>query len=224
MTRLDLVNWIKTKLGYPVVNLELTDEMLSTCIDDALDEVNPWLPQEHVITIPVTGTCIDLTEHKVGTIVHIYKSPDDDVSADDGSIDPFTYKNYNLTDMSIVGSMLEQQRLGYYKDNMSYKLIGNKLYMDPGLPIPRSVTIEYYKDEYAVDVEDYTDRRYLKFLKDFSLAFARGMLGDIRGKFTASNSPVSLDGDSQDSKSQSELERLRQLLKDASNPTVFISD
>lgn len=222
MTREDLIEWVKTQLGYPVVDLEIPDVTISSCIDNALDEVTPWLPLEHIITVPVTGTCIDLTEYRVGTIVSIHKAPTDELNT--GTIDPFTYQHHDLTDMSIITNMLETQRIGYYKDNISYQLIGSQLYIDPGIPIPSTITIEYYLDDNSVDVEDYTDRRYLKFLKDFTLAFVRGVLSDIRGKYTPSNSPVMLDSDTQLDRSNSELHRLRQALEDASNASVFITD
>ena len=212
MTRDELVNWVKSKLGYPVVDIEIPDSTIELCIDDALEEVNPWLPQEHVLTVQLTGPTVDLTPYDVGTIVDVAKSPN-------GIIDA---QYLNPLDQAMAD--LTSQEMGYYKDNISYRLVNGILYIDTGYPPSSVITITYYIDENKVDVEDYTDKRYLKFLKDFALAFTRLILGDIRSKYTTSNSPVELDGESQTTKAQDELERLRQALVDADNPSVFITD
>ena len=97
----------------------------------------------------------------------------------------------------------------------------NILMLDVGSTNAKRVTIEYSPRIKSTD--DLVDEIYLNFIKQFALAFARETLAGIRGKFTVDGSPVSLDADNQDSKSSSELDRLRQELKDTVS-THFMID
>ena len=74
------------------------------------------------------------------------------------------------------------------------------------------MTIEY--SPIIDDLDTITDELYQKFVRRFSLAFARATLSDIRGKYSVSGSPVELDGSTQESKSDKELDLIRQELKD----------
>ena len=91
-TREAIVAWIKAKLGYPVVELELTDEQLDICIDDALDEISPWVVQRQYVTLPVSE-CIDLTEYNVSYVINVHKAN----GANESNVDaidvfsPYTY-------------------------------------------------------------------------------------------------------------------------------------
>jgi hypothetical protein len=216
-TREAIVAWIKAKLGYPVVELELTDEQLDICIDDALDEISPWVVQRQYVTLPVSE-CIDLTEYNVSYVINVHKAN----GANESNVDaidvfsPYTYMEVRGTFQGItynrVESQLYQNLLQSTKDNISYRFIKPKLYLDIGIPKATMVTIEYSPN--IDDLDSLTDPMYKKFVKRFSLAFARAMLSDIRGKFSVSGSPVELDGSTQDTKSERELDQLRQELKD----------
>ena len=72
-TRETITSWIKSKLGYPVVKLELTDEQLDICIDDALEEIAPWVVQRQYVTLPVSE-CIDLSEYNVAYVITVHKA------------------------------------------------------------------------------------------------------------------------------------------------------
>lgn len=225
--RAKLIEYVKTKLGYPIVDVELTNSMISTCIDDALDEVAPWVIEDKYITVPYSE-CIDLSEYNVAFIIHVYRAePRCASSSNTNEIDVFNpglstgYSDYGST-VSELERMMYYQNIDYIKDNISYTFINNKLYLDTGYPKGKNVTIRY--SEECLDVDDIKERVFSKFLKDFAVAFANELLGEIRGKVKVSGSPVELDADHKYSKSSSELERLRQAIRSHSTVTEFMSD
>jgi hypothetical protein len=73
MTRKDLVEYIKRKLGDPTFNVELTDEQYHDAIDDALEEINPWCTVFRYVTLDVTGSVIDLTKYNVADVTDVIK-------------------------------------------------------------------------------------------------------------------------------------------------------
>lgn len=225
-TRESITAWIKAKLGYPTVEIELTDEQLDICIDDALDEIAPWVVQRQYVTLPVQE-CIDLSEYNVAYVIAVHKA-DGAINTGDNSIDvfnPYTYMEVRSSYQGITYSRIEEQLFQNLqqstKDNISWKYIKPKLYLDIGVPVASQVTVEYSPN--IDDLDSLTDPMYKKFVKRFALAFARAILSDIRGKYSVSGSPVELDGSTQDSKSERELNELREELKDTVN-THFMVD
>lgn len=225
-TREAISAWIKAKLGYPTVEIELTDEQLNICIDDALDEIAPWVVQRQYVTLPVQE-CIDLSEYNVSYVIAVHKA-NGAANSSDNQLDvfsPYTYMEVRGSYQGITYSRIESQLFDNLqqatKDNISWKYIKPKLYLDIGVPVATQVTIEYSPN--IDDLDSLTDPMYKKFVKRFALAFARAILSDIRGKFSVSGSPVELDGSTQDSKSERELEELRQELRDTVN-THFMVD
>ena len=225
-TREAISAWIKAKLGYPTVEIELTDEQLDICIDDALDEIAPWVVQRQYVTLPVQE-CIDLSEYNVSYVIAVHKANGASNSSDNqlDVFSPYTYMEVRGSYQGITYSRIESQLFDNLqqatKDNISWKYIKPKLYLDIGVPVATQITIEYSPN--IDDLDSLTDPMYKKFVKRFALAFARAILSDIRGKFSVSGSPVELDGSTQDSKSERELEELRQELRDTVN-THFMVD
>lgn len=227
-TREAIIAWTKAKLGYPVVEVELTEEQLDICVDDALDEIAPWVVQRQYVTVPASE-CIDLSEYNVSYVINVHKANGSGGTVDNKSrVDVFDSSSYTMVRNSYQGvtyARIESQLFDNLqqstKDNISYRYIKPKLYLDVGVPTATMVTVEYSPN--IDDLDSITDPMYKKFVKRFALAFARAMLSDIRGKYNVSGSPVELDGSTQESKSDKELEQLRQELKDTVN-THFMVD
>lgn len=229
-TREAIVTWIKSKLGYPVIELELTEDQLDICIDDALEEIAPWVVQRQYVTVPASE-CIDLSKYNVSYVINVHKANGSDGTVDSNAksrVDVFDSSSYTMVRNSSQGityTRIESQLFDNLqqstKDNISYRYIKPKLYLDVGVPTATMVTVEYSPN--IDDLDSITDPMYKKFVKRFALAFARAMLSDIRGKYSVSGSPVELDGSTQESKSDKELEQLRQELKDTVN-THFMVD
>lgn len=224
--RRNLIEYIKMKLGYPTVDVELSDSQLNMCIEDALYEVLPWVVQDKYITIPAQE-CTDMTEYHIGLIIQVYKAEPrcGSVSSNIDVFNPGLSSSYGTSSYGSTVTELERmlyyQNLDYVKDNISYQYIDNKLYLDTGYPKCSNVTVRY--SEECFDVDDIKDLTFKKFLRDFSVAFANELLGEIRGK-VRTDAPLSLDYDHKYSKSSSELERLRQAISDNSSVSEYMSD
>lgn len=220
--------WIKRKLGYPVVNIELTDDQLEDSIDEALDEVAPWVVQPEYITVPFSNR-VDLKEYSVAYVINVFSAEsrtNQSGVVNGGVVDIFS-ANQNFGSASyrdalyvnLEQAILERTR-STMKGDISFKWIKPNLYVDMGSEISSSITIEYSPT--IKDVKDLTDELYFNFIKKFALCFARETLSDIRGKFRTSNSVVELDAEEQSSKSSAELERLREELKSTVSTNFMI--
>lgn len=214
-TRESIKGWIKRKLGYPTIEVELTSDQLEDCIDDALDEIAPWVVQRQLVTLPASE-CINVSQYGMAYVINVHKASTNLNSSQ--RVDVFNPYSYSVitSNRAMVYDRLEQvlynKTNNDLKDNISFRLVGDRLYLDVGYPPSENVTIEYSPK--INDVGTITDRLYQRFVRNFALAYARLILSDIRGKFKVSNSPVELDADAQDSKSSRELDTLRQELKD----------
>jgi uncharacterized protein YtpQ (UPF0354 family) len=66
---------VKTRLGSPVVDLAITDEMISKQIDFAINKIIPYLNNMEVIT--VYGKTVKFEHKKVYAVVRVTSSHDD---------------------------------------------------------------------------------------------------------------------------------------------------
>lgn len=246
ITRESLKRYIKSTLGSPILNVELTDEMLDDCIDDAINDMAPWIVLKRYLTVP-TEEVIDLSSYNVSHIIAVYKTRETGTSPIDNGrvVDVFSFRgtpyyyghdhaglcpicnnnsNYGLNAITNVVAeiQMQDQVMGYIKDNISFQWIPPNLYLDIGYPSSPGVTIEYCPILSDVDVlndelkNNYSDnaRLYLTYLKKLSVARARLRLSDIRGKFTVNNSPIELDGQNQYDRATTDIDTILQELKD----------
>ena len=245
-TRSSIIEWTKRQLGYPTLDVELTDDQLEDCVDNALDEVAPWVVQRQYITVPVEE-CIDLSSYNISYVIAVHKADSSQIDSirEDQALDvfsPSTYlrvsgSSYNRSIDELSGSItssmtsshmmsqlearVQDQTIGLFKDNISWKYIKPKLYLDVGYPTATQVTVEYSPEIDDIDV--ITDRFYQVITRKFTLAYARLLLSDVRGKYTVSGSPVELDASTQQEKANADIEYFREQLRDTVN-TQFITD
>lgn len=98
MVKHELMDYIKRQLGYPTVNVEVTDEQIEDCIRKAIDEINPWYTPFKYLTIDVGNHCVDLTEYNIKDVTDVMKVFDSASvtgSKRSSDIDPFTYSGMN---------------------------------------------------------------------------------------------------------------------------------
>lgn len=230
-TREYIYSWILRRLGAPTLSVELTPDQINDCIDEALDEVSPWVVQPAFITVPVTQM-IDLSSYEVDAayIINVHKT-DVGYNRANGSIDIFNPLSYFDIQSSRTYTYNALERILFdrtnqtLKDNISFKYIKPKLYLDIGYPGSSECVIEYSPSVKDVDLfsEDREDSRmYRKYLKGFSLAYARKILAEVRGKYTVDGSPVTLDADNQSSRADEELQNLRSEMRDTVSSQFII--
>lgn len=98
MNKNELINYVKRQLGYPTVNVELTDDQINDCIDRAIDEIKPWYTIFKYITIDVNNRSVtDLSEYKINDVTDVIKVFDLSNTTGENSVirDPFSYSGMN---------------------------------------------------------------------------------------------------------------------------------
>lgn len=229
-TKENVISWVKRQLGSPTIRVELEDEQILDCMENALLEISPYHLERHYITVDVQSK-IDLSEYNVAYVTTVYRAdpPPSNYSTED-VFNPIatTSTTRSISGSSIIRSYTYQsvetslvnQIFSSTKGGMSYKYIAPYLYIDVGYPTTKQITIEY--SPIISDLDDLTDDLYRKFFKDFTLAYARRLLSDIRGKLTTTNSIVTLDSSSQYNKYQDEIQHLRERLSSSCNAQFII--
>ena len=220
-TREELEERIKAKLGFPVVEVELEQTQIDAAIDEALEDIDGYINETMLISrkVPRKGR-IDLSDEPVDFVTQVYKTP----SKEDTEFILIPYsniENYQMLNRRNVGidfrsrvfrHYLNKQVLNTIKDPVSFRWEEPYLYLEQGFPKVNKATIEFVP--YMTEVNHLPKGKWWKMVRRLALAKAKYMLGRIRGKYDAQNSPFDMDGDDliQEGKEEEEeiLEKLEQ--------------
>lgn len=85
------VDMIKTSLGWPVVKLAVTDDMIKNCIHQAILEIEPYLTEAELIS--GYGPAINLKEYNVQCVVRVWRQNSPTSSTAQSAYDEFTLMN-----------------------------------------------------------------------------------------------------------------------------------
>lgn len=244
MDKAELRTWIKVQLGYPTVNVELTDAQLDNSIDQAIKTIAPWYTVTNIETITVQdGGCVDLSNLNIKVITQVLRIVP---SVNEGTTE--YYDSMTLTGAMFGGGIRAVSGYGMYGNRrqiirnsavmytdalynklarilrertmnelyepISYQFFDGKLYVDLNPP-SNTVTILYYAD--VKNPEDITDDRYVQYLQDLSLAYSQRVLHRVLSKYSVSGSPVTVNSSDNKSDSDAEIERIKKELIDTSN-------
>jgi len=231
MTKAEYIDYIKLDLSGGLLELEISDEIISKYIDAALVEIRRYYDESVFVTVPY-ARCIDLSGFNHSAIVKIYRTEGftgDSISSSVSSVDPMYAQqwmvfssggmNYRLQDYILnylSYSTLQQMRnttttdLAFREDKA-----GNKLYVNGNFEKPTYITIEYIP--VLTDVEQITSDYWIDILKRLSLALVKRALGRIRTRFTQSNALWVQDGETLLQEGNEELKELREILRVNSN-------
>lgn len=220
------IDEIKLELTGGVLELELPDSTLTQVVNKALREVQRFIDETRLITIPY-ASCIDLKDAKVSSVSRIfrtegYTSNGDGIHTSD--TDPMyaqmwmAYSNggtmYNLNDYILnymsYNTLLQIKNATStdlaFKQDMSTK----KLYINCQ-DKPTTITIEYVP--IFDNVEDVTSDYWIDIIQRLSIALTKQMLGRVRTRFTQSNALWTQDGETLLAEAKEELTTLRELLR-----------
>jgi hypothetical protein len=93
-TREEFKGWILRKLGWPLIQAELTDDQLDDCINDSVEEFTRWVIQEQeYIACPLSGYVQDVGFEMPGNVQGIFAFNDDGGIRTDGINTLFTVEN-----------------------------------------------------------------------------------------------------------------------------------
>ena len=204
LNKLDLLEEVKTRLGYPVIDLAITDDMILSQINSAIKKIIPYLNNIEVITTSTAKTTF--TDKNVYAVLRVSSSSDlSNINLDKAINQGFYIVNNNRT---IVDCAL----WNYYCDTIQndlnqigFRLIGNTLYIDGGNP---PYTIEAITDESIYTMTD----DFINWCLDYSVALVKCIEGEIRSKVKITGSPVETNGSELKSEGITEKKELEEQL------------
>lgn len=219
---------LKFQLTGGILDCEIDDVGLSKILDISLRELQRYINTTKFATIPY-HKCIDLSEQKVSSVYRVFRTEGYLNNADSNSADPMYMAQWQLLGGGYDG-LLNQNFIYNYaawntalqlKNTMSTDLAfkfdktTNYLYINCPFDNPINITIQYVPryDNVEEIVSDY----WIDKLCRMSVAYGKIALGRIRTKFTQSNALWTLDGDKLLEEGNTELNALREELKDNMN-------
>lgn len=204
LSKLDLLDNVKIRLGYPVIDLAITDEMILKQIDFAIKKVIPYLNNIEVITVYNKTTKFD--KKVVYAVIRVSSSNDDSNINIDKAV------NYGFYITNNARSLVDCAVWNYYcnsvQDDMNqigFRLIGDTLYIDGG---NSPWTVEAItEDSISTMTEDFSN-----WILDYSVALVKCIEGEIRSKIKITGSPVETNGSELKSEGITEKKELEEKL------------
>ena len=186
LNRAKILEYTKTRLGYPVVDLAITDDMISKQIDFAINKIIPYLNNIEVLT--VYGKVVKFQHKRVYAVIRVTSSADVESVNIDKAI------NYGFYITNSTRSLTNMAVWNYYTDSVQddlnqigFRLIGDTLYIDGG---NSPWTVEAITDD---SINTMTDD-YVSWLEDYTVALVKCIEGEIRSKVKITGSPVETNG------------------------------
>ena len=202
--RSQIMDTVKTRLGYPVIDLAITDDMIMKQIDFAVNKIIPYLNNVEVFT--VNGKVVKFDHKKVYSVIRVT----DSTSNENVNIDQAINYGFYISNKS--HSLINYAVWNYYTDSVQtdlnpigFKLIGDTLYIDGGNS-PWSVEAITENSLHTM-----TDD-YVTWITDYSVALVKCVEGEIRSKVKITGSPVETNGSELKSEGITEKKELEERL------------
>jgi hypothetical protein len=177
---------VKVRLGYPVIDLAITDDMISKQIDFAINKIVPYLNNIEVLT--VTGNVVKFDHKRVYAVIRVTSATDTESVNLDKAV------NYGFYVTNKAHSLVDCAVWNYYVDSaqsdmnpIGFRLIGDTLYIDGG---NSPWTVEAITDN---SIHTMTED-YVNWVLDYSVALVKCIEGEIRSKVKITGSPVETNG------------------------------
>ena len=229
-------DYVLGRLGFPVVRVELTAFQIKTCIDEATTKLSyhapMWTNQLACFNASAGQNLYELPTYMINNLDYVvYKKSLLSMSYQAGSLefdffikyfqDNFLFADFAVSDFAVMQSYLEMIRKQLSQEG-SWDIINNQYVQIYPMPVvtPDPVIVQYR----ALD-SGTIHPAYKNWIQQYSLACAKGVLGEIRGKYKALPSPgggAMLNGDALIQQSVAEKKDLYdQLLHEIEEPPVF---
>lgn len=183
---LDILENVKMRLGYPVVDLAIQDNMISKQIEFAIKKVVPYLNNVELIT--VYERTVKFDHKRVYAVTRVTSSNNEtNINLDRAINQGFYIVNNNRT---IVDCALWNYYCDSVQDDLNqigFRLVGDTLYIDGG---NSPWTVEAITEgSLNTMTED-----YVNWVIDYSVALAKCIEGEIRAKIKITGSPIETNG------------------------------
>lgn len=223
---------IKLKLTGGLLELELSDQQLDTIINSAFRELQRYITEVRLITIPYTS-CIDMSKYNVKTVTNVYRirgnlGGNSDTDSLTNPVDPIAMSQWQLLSGYANGYTLNNFTLNFaawstasqirntLSTDLDFRYIqqSSQLYINTSFDTPGSITIEYVPR--FTNVNEIKTDFWIDYLIRMSLALTKITLGRIRGKYTQTNALWTLDAETMLNEGNEELNALREKLESSS--------
>ena len=229
-------DFILARLGHPVVRVELTDFQIKTAIDEALTNLDYHAPYwcNQVATFEASAGCNTyiLPSHIAYNLNYVcYKKSLLSIQGMAGSLefdffikyfqDNFLFQNFGVGDFYLMQQHLEMIRKILSQEGSWDVINGNLLQLYP-IPVSNFQTVVlFYRALDSATLHPY----YTNWIQRYALAVSKGILGEVRGKYSTLPSPgggASLNGAALSQASEAEKEKLKiELLEEIEEPPAF---
>ena len=229
-------DYILSKLGHPVVRVELAPLQLKIAIDEATTKLSYHAPvwTKQFATFEASAGCnlYELPSFVLNNLTYVvYKKTLLSIQSQAGTLEfdffiKYFQDNHLFGDMAVGEFYLMQSHLETMRKVLSqegsFDIINNKYLQISPKPVqtPQVVILEYR----AID-SNTIHPAYRNWIQQYATAVSKGILGEIRSKYTMLPSPgggAQLNGAALKQESVQEMEKLlQQLLQEIEEPPVF---
>ena len=231
-----LRDYAMAQLGHPTVRVELSPYQLRTCIDDAISKMNYhaplWTKQIAVLDCSAGINMYELPKYMLDNLEYVvYKKTLLSIQSQAGTLefdffikyfqDNFLFQNFGIADFYLLQQNLEMTRKILSQEG-SFNVVDGKYLLLSPTPVttPQQAIIEYR----ALN-SDSIHPAYRNWMQKWTLAAAKGVLGQIRGKYVVLPSPgggAQLNGEALLSQSREEKQLLmEELIFEIEGPPCF---
>lgn len=232
----EIKSFILGRLGYPVVRVELSDFQIKTVIDEAVTKLSnhaPMWSNQFITFKTVAGVNIyELPRYVLDNLVYVvYKKDLLGIPGMGQSLEQdyflkyfqqnFLFNDFSIGEFNLLQISLEMMRKILGQDG-SFDVVNNQYLQIYPVPATtdQSVIVQYR----AID-SNTIHPAYKNFIQRYALALAKGILGQIRGKYKTLPGPgggAQLNGELLMQQSEKEIEILdKQLLAEFEEPPGF---
>jgi hypothetical protein len=230
-----LKDYILARLGHPVVRVELTPYQIKTCMDEAVSMMYNHAPlfstqfatfeaEANISTYRIPSYILNNLEYV------IYKKTLLSIQQKAGTLefdffikyfqDNYLFQNFGVGDFYLLQQNLEMMRKILGQDGSFTVLDNQYLHIDPKPTVAQTVIVIYRGLN-----SNTLHPAYRNWIQRYALACAKGVLGEIRGKYSTVPSPgggAKLNGESLIREAEKEKELLhKQLLDEFEEPPRF---
>lgn len=228
-------SFVLGRLGYPTIRVELTDYQIKTCIDEAVTKLSNHAPfcTTQIMTFVTTPNynTYELPQYVLDNLVYVvYKKDLIGIPGMGQTLEQdyflkyfqqnFLFNDFSIGEFNLLQMSLETMRKILGQDG-SFDVLNNQYLQLYPVPAYRDTVIVVYR---ALD-SGTLHPSYKNFIQRYALAVAKGVLGQIRGKYKTLPGPgggSQLNGDMLLQQSEKELQALdKQLLDEFEEPPGF---
>lgn len=180
----NLITYVKRRLGYPKVKIEIDDDTISMFCEDALKRITPFCDVTEFKEI-VASQCVTFD---AGEVIRVF---DNRAIRNNGNDAIFGFDVVVKSRGGVNSVMIDRATQNYLSEQriIEFKQIKDKLYLYNYTGL---VTVEYMPK--VVSYES-LDEKLQTWVRDYTLALSKETVGRIRSKFKSNDSPFELDGD-----------------------------